>query len=757
MRKKESALEIAVALTFTLLVFAVFAGQCLFSDVMTFGKGGDQHLLCYPMFMKVRQLFISGQALVGVDNGSFNGASEFFLRPNLPVVYVPLYLFAWLSKFFLPRAMYVIFYAVHMFYAVLFAQKLAKKYFAISRFQAIVYGSFITYILGVELWYSSFYIITALAPILLFFLLECAYHRNIQNRLACVLVTILSFLSGYVTLSLAVVVVNVFFVLVHVNVCEKKFNIRKSISFLTYPAIAGLICLPYYVQVLQYVKKFVQSSMTFSDAVFYRLSLSDLLNVLSNYSLLSSSQIEQLWSISFGFIACVAIILGIKDRVFDRMEHMERWVCGFGFGAYLLILFWANETALPFSAWFFTFIPILGGMHIPLRYLMVLLPITYMGIMLIYKHLDVERNRKVFRYISWGVCLILAAYLIASKAGVEMPFVNGDAFIFEMLVLAWFAYEAWKVGINHVKTLLIWSIAIIVPITAFFYQTADVYINETAIQSRSIVYDDDAIENMDNFIAGLENKERYRFVAFDSVEDVPYYLAANLDWFDQSNYSLCNYMGYEPHLGIPKDYSETLPFYNNIDWKYVADTRADFIMCDLKVLEREEMVSTMVDFSKGVEFIGNDRYICALYKFIPSIICGEQFVYDATDSFDNGFFYSLNLTDKNVLGFETDGNTYYSMTIDSNESSVVLFLPYANRNYHYYIDGQEETAEIYDMQAIFRVPAGNHIITVKYQNTMGTVGVTALFLASILLMVCMILNGGFTIIKKIKKEKEKKA
>lgn len=756
MKKKELAVEIIFAMICTLLMFAVFAGQYCFSDMVTFGKGGDQHQLCYPMFRKLCQIFSNKQALIGVDNSSFNGASEFFLRPNLPVVYVPLYLFAWLSAFFPARAMYVIFFAVHMLFAVVFAQKLAKKYFDIGCIQACVYGAFIAYILGVEIWYTSFYIIASLTPILLFFLLECVYSGHTYNRVACVLVIVLAFASGYVTLSLAMVVVNVLFVLVYINVREKKFDFRKSILFLICPAIAGVICLPYYMQVLSYVKKVVQSSMTFSDAIFYKVSLSDTLNVLSNYSINTDSQSEQLWTLSFGYIACTVLVLGIKSKVFEKMTSMERWTCYWGFGSYVLILFWANETALPFSAWFYTFIPILGGMHIPLRYLMVLLPIAYMGIMLVYKYLDVEESRKIFRYISCGVILVLVTYLIAGKAGVRIAFINRDAFIFEMLIFAWFAYEAWKVGLNHIKTLLIWAVAIIVPIVSFCYQMTDVYSRGTDIQSRSIVYDDDAIKNIDNFVATLEGKERYRFVAFDCSENVPQYLVVNFDWFGKSKYKLCNYMGYEPHLGTPKDYMKKNPVYNNLDWEYVADTRADFIMCDLQVLEEEEMISTVVDFSKGIEFVGNNRYICALNKFIPSIICGKKFVLDGDSSFDNGYFYSLDLTDENVLEFETDESSYYSMTIESDEESVILFLPYANRYYHYYIDGEEVASEIYDMQAIFRIPAGRHLIRVQYQNTFGKVGVTAIFASCVILFIALVLNGGVAIVMKKKNEKEKK-
>ncbi|MCM1118671.1 MAG: hypothetical protein NC543_04845 [bacterium] len=754
-RKSEVGIEILFALICTVLAFSIYAGQYFGSDSVTFGKIGDHILSCFPAFRKICQFFTSEQVIVGVDNGTLNGASEFFLRPNMPVIYVPLYIFAWLTKFFHSRAMYIAFFAVHMFFSVFFAQRLAKKYFGIGRYLAFVYSSLIIYLLSVESWCISFYIVTALMPVLLYFSLESVYNSNVGTIGSCVLVMVLSLTSGYITLSLAMVVVDVLFTIFYLSVREKKFDLKRCLFFLICPAVAGAICLPYYLQVLIYVKRVVQSPMAFIDAIYYKLSLSDLLNVLTNYSIPAGSGIEQLWALSFGFVACLAIAMGIKEKVFDKMKAVERWTCYLGFGAYLLIVFWANETALPFSAWLYTFVPILGGMHIPLRYLMIVLPVTYMGIMLIYKYLNAEKCRKSLKYIGWCVSGILVFYLIAYRAGVPMPLVSRDAFIFEMLVFTWFLYEAWKDGLNHYRTQLIWVVAIFVPAVSFLYQTTDVYVDGNTLRNRSIVYDEDAINNIDKFISTLNEKELYRYVAYDSEESVPQYLLSNYEWYGYSDYKLCNYYGYELSLGTPRDYLEKNPFFNVINWEYVADTRADFIMLDSSILENEEMISTMIDWNKGVAYVGNGRLICALNKFIPSVICGEKFVFDSDSSYDNGYFYSLDLTNDDVVDFETNSSTYYRLTLNSRRDSIIAFLPYANRNYHYFIDGKEIDPEIYDTQAIFRVSGGNHTISVEYRNAMGKMGVIAIFVACIMLPAVLIIYGVLVNIVKREDKKEK--
>ena len=124
-------------------------------------------------------MFTGDFNLIGIDNGSANGASEFFLRPNLPNLYIPLYLFAWLSKIFPMRAMYLMFYALHMLIALAFIQRVAKKYFNLNRNAGFVIVALFSSAFRIEVWYISFYIIVALVPILLFFSLESIYNLSL--------------------------------------------------------------------------------------------------------------------------------------------------------------------------------------------------------------------------------------------------------------------------------------------------------------------------------------------------------------------------------------------------------------------------------------------------------------------------------------------------------------------------------------------------------------------------------------------------
>lgn len=740
--RKEIGIEMLFATICTVLFFSIYLGQYLFSDVVTFAKNGDQDKLCFAAFAKLCQMFTGDFNLIGIDNGSANGASEFFLRPNLPNLYIPLYLFAWLSKIFPMRAMYLMFYALHMLIALAFIQRVAKKYFNLNRNAGFVIVALFSSALRIEVWYISFYIIVALVPILLFFSLESIYNRSLKNQLLCVLCVILSLTSGYMTLSLALVAIDVLFVLIFYNVKEGKLNIKKSIHFLIYPAIGGSICLIYYLQVFEYIKKVVQSPMNFASAVYYKMALSDILNIACN-SLKADSTIEQLELIVLGAISCLILAIGVWDKVFDKMQRHEKWICYTSFGLYTLVLLWACESSLPFSAWFFSLVPILGGMHIPLRYLMIIMPFVYISILLVSKYTDYSKYRKVLKIIGVIVAGMLGIYLIQYKRiGVQEDSitntVNSDMFIFEVLLFIGFLYQLLRKGIKKFATMAVWCIAVFVPSVAGLYQATETYLTKEEIEQRSIIYDESAMDNIDNYIAMLDEKEIYRFVAYDSAEDVPVYLLGNYEWYGYSNYNICNYSGYEMHLGVPLEYRQRMPWFNQIDWEYAVDTRADFAMFDLDTLRKNETLQKIIDTERGIEYVGNGRYICALNKYIPSVIAGEKYVYDDRESLDNGYFYSYNLTDENIKEFNTDGNSFYKMQISAQESSVIMFLPYANRNYVYYVDGMKIQPEIYDTHVIFRVEAGEHIIEVKYENQIGKISVVIIWMSVVLLIISVL-------------------
>lgn len=133
--RRKFGYELTVAIVMTLAVFSVFVGQKLFSDIVTFARGDDQLRLCYAAFLKIGEIVANGENFIGIDSGSFNGATEFFLRANLPSVNLPFLSFGALSAILPGRMLYMLFYAIHMISSVYVMQRICNNVLCVFLFQ----------------------------------------------------------------------------------------------------------------------------------------------------------------------------------------------------------------------------------------------------------------------------------------------------------------------------------------------------------------------------------------------------------------------------------------------------------------------------------------------------------------------------------------------------------------------------------------------------------------------------------------------
>ncbi|MFR3752814.1 MAG: hypothetical protein ACLTW9_11985 [Enterocloster sp.] len=196
--------------------------------------------------------------------------------------------------------------------------------------------------------------------------------------------------------------------------------------------------------------------------------------------------------------------------------------------------------------------------------------------------------------------------------------------------------------------------------------------------------------NWIHLFSALPEKDRYLYAAFDSVENVPDFLPGNYEWYGYSRHNLSNYMGYELQLSLPKDYLKSFPWFNQLDWRYIADTRGDFIVLDEKsIQDNKAILDIMVDWEKSNRWLNDIHRICILKKFIPLHYTGRPFVQDNLESLDNGYFYVYGLSNQNLIDFSTNDATYYKATIRSDAETSVTFLLYPNRFYHYYVNGRK--------------------------------------------------------------------
>lgn len=749
--KNENISCFLFAFVCTFLVFLIFLGQGVFSDVITFAKQSDADKLCYASFMKIRELIITGENIIGVDSASFNGATEFFLRPNLPCAYIWFYVFAIISIIVPPRIMYILFYACHMIVGLFFIQKLCRKYFRLDDTVSMVVASMFLYLLCVESWYLSFYIITVLSVILFYASLELFYYPSIKSFIWLIFCAIISLTSGYVTISCFLLICIYFISILYIlSDIDKKFN-KKIIILTTAYVCGGLVCLPYLYQVLLYVKEVVGSNTNLSDVVAYELKLNDMMSVLSAFSFTSSSEIEGVATFSLGFITCTVFAYAISDRVFERIASKDKLFVISNLAISSFIIIWTTESSTAVTGWMYSLLPVLGGMHLPHRYMMITLPFLYISIGILCNYIEWDKKTESLKVLAKVIAVLVFAYVLALKFNCKISFINENHFVIECFLLIIFLVI--KSERKNRGAYLIWCISLIIMGTTYFYNENSVYKSKAEIEKSSIIYSKDIITAIDNYIESSSDapKKVYRIVGYDSFESVPSYLLSNYGWYGYSRYSLCNYGGYELHLCLPKDYNKMMPWFNNFDWEYLKNTRADYFMTDYKTIdENKEFFDSIINWDKGVADIGNGRIMVSLNKYIPSTICGDENALDDNQSFDNGIFYSKDLLWDNIAEFDTDENSYYKLVFNSESDSNIALLPYANRFYHYYVDGEEVMPKIEDMQAIVEISSGTHTLEIVYENRMGALGLYLIIDICLLMVFILILINiiSFLVLKK---------
>lgn len=721
--EKQSAFLISLLLT--LLALGFFLMKTVYTgDSGLFWVGDSKNLIGAAFYSAT-----DCSAQDGVDAYTFNGSTERFLRPNLPNFYIPFVLFCHLGSLIgLDYAM-VLMYMAHLFVFSYYGQLLAMKYFQMKpRFAAL---SAVTASVAplYALWYGPFFFASTLTLPLLYFTLETQEQQGAFCFVRCAFCYVLGFTTGYMPVS--IMLCGLIFIL---SGCYAMLwsadglKKQKLIKMLGVATLSGCVVILYYLQMLIYHSKVVANSAAgaISQTFAFSLQIQDLIGLFVRGM---QPKIENHEMISIGLTFTVLIVPSAFLLSHNSFFHKQKKFFKICFALDLFFVLTCFGSSLPFTAWFYAFVPELGAMHLTSRYLFIAFPIVAICFGCIFQKM--EETTCLIKLHKHRVKILLcsvAVLLMVLWFGDQWEGMLYDRLVLEVacagMAISWLSIRG-----TFCRTLcgFLMLSQLMLPIQ-YVLISNDYATEKSTYAVNSIAFHQEGIDHIDSFLDSKQlNKAAYKYVANEQYAQVPEDLIANLPWYHRTEHKLINYFGYEVHLSAPKDYLEKNSWFDNYDWQYLANTRADFAILPYQTAEfpasgdstpyTREYYEQWIDFEHSDALLLHQNYrIYWLKKYIPTHYTQGELILDRSDVLDNGYFYAPNLNQEHILDFYTDDATEFTIRVNAVEATEMAFLLYPNRNYVYYVDGTPVDACIDNMQAYITIEEGEHTVSVRYEN-----------------------------------------
>ncbi len=727
-RYNDKAFIFIVSALYTILLFSVFIH-------LHFSVGHNGLVLGGDGVKQINALFASAgtniSTLTGVDTFTFNGATQMYLRPNMPTCYVPFLFFSYLGQYISSDLSIVLLYALHMFVFLYFAQLLAREFFNLDRRFSVLFACVASIAPIMQRWYGSYFFISCLTMPLFYFSLKTIRERNIGKIFLYTIAYVLGFTSGYLPLSVTLCAVTFLFSLVYLFNFEPK-SLRKQAlpRMFAVALVAGLVVFLYYYQMFIYNKVIVnnESADAVQNTFYYVLNFHSLASFFTT-AICSNEVYENIYAISVGLVWAFLFILALSSGMLKKLPKGKRVFLYTIFVVFSLAVLGCSGLNLPFQTWLYALVPFVGSMHIVARYMMVIMPYFILASAYLIAHFWEHDGfvslgqRPGARYITPAIVAAIALDFILGSS--NQVFVQNRLLIdLSAVLLVWLLAKG--------KSTLTWAACFVIiigtisnPLMISLY--ADVTnADQFNLTSTAVVYDEGALHTMDNFMNTLSEKELYHYVATDAGEDVPSYNLGNLGWYELLDHKISNYMGYEYHLCEPADYAQSFPWFTRFDWEYIANTRGDFAILPKQTYDVSTAeTSQWIDYAnESPAYILEGTYqIYPLLKYVPAHYNdGQLLLDDNPDSLDNGYFYSPDLNQSDLLSFATDDALNFNATVNVTSPTELAFLLYANPHYEYLVDGQVITPDIDGMLAYIPLnETGVHTVSVHYNNPINNI------------------------------------
>lgn len=689
-----------------------------------------------PQFL-MSGYYTSHAVFFGLDLFTNNGASEFFLRPNL-AVYEPLVLLfsPIIRHAALPKValMYMIIGASHAFACTYFTHRLLVRFLkfdlALATFGAVAYA-FSVQILNF-LWYLPHDLVGWLFPVMIYAGLVARQQFRVTSVILLSAPTFLTLVSGYVPMAIAATALAVA-VIIWLQLMEAQQTGIKAIATsivqaLAPMALAALVVFPYYLALSEYhalVEIAQRSGASELESIAHDLAESpvNIVRSLSNNLVFSGPQIEttiffglvplSIFVIYLGNAASPTLIIGREGNEDKFYRALLRGSLLFYLGS-LLIVFGSSSVA---SDLFYYFVPILGYMHIYQRYLLITQFFLVLAIALMLRKTAIDDDRRLSKIL----ILVLLAAVVFVIYSLDNGFWNhsviSGSFVVDLLMAVVF--------------LIFYNVlsyrGVVLSATVFVFLTAlqPMYRYSGSSKSFSVHANKDLVANvgeMDGVITYFHTHSTKAIVKYvDLVPDARPFVPKNLPWIVASKLKLSSYYGYDLHLGVNYRYRQimgvTLPEGDGElafrpDWEWLRLTGAEFAIFEDGNKFNDPNFAKFVDVRPQVvfRFSGRGRnFVIAPLDFAPG--GGRPIV------FDNGYIRIRSDDPRtSVNNFTTNDAGSIGLSVSAHAPAEVEYLFWPNSHLRAVVDDVGVGAVPERRLLTYDLAAGDHTFRMFYRN-----------------------------------------
>lgn len=714
---EECAVHFGLAWALSTLFFSPY----LFISNPQFNFFGDVAILYFPQFVEGYHMARSG-ALLGLDLLTSNGSTAYFLRPNIPVYYPPYQLIYALFRFEtiegLARAFVFIAYA-HSLLSTYYCLRIGRKFFQLDHGSSILFS--VLYFGASS--YSAFtappfYYVASLFPFLLYFALYSVNETKWWRVFLFSFPYVMVFLSGYLPLDVNAVLIALLFVVIffwHSKNDESQTNRKILLKLLSPVVLAIAVVLSLYLAMYFYHKQVSGvANGVWHSAHQFSFESRDIFSLISR-AFPPSNPGTGTPFVHLGLVSVFILALTFSQRrklAISLLDSRLIALCLLIFSFYLLLAF-GQASGLPDI--FYFVMPVIGRMHFYGRYLLIASFFFYLAVAISFKYLIHIRNELPIGRLIVSIFLLMFAVETYNQ-GNQSTSISTKLFVVELLMISLmlFALSArqnfYAIAVSIGMSFFIHAANFNSYTNSFSQVAAGPYRNDVAFSK-------ERRELLINYFKQNSSKYLIKYADLTSGIEKSSGVMLNFPWLVSDKIKISNYMGYEPHMSLDRDYMAKYPhpYYGSINVPWLLETGADFIIyndsawsVNSSLLEQYlDKNIPELDLQFGYK-VAKLKDASGLVDYIPRRNEGD---------FDNGIVRISNTNETtSVIGFQTDFVSRINFHVDSSSPVIVRYALFPHKMMELRINGKFADSTIKGGLLEFSLPPGRHLVEYEYKN-----------------------------------------